>query len=361
MKLTYTRHSSVLNAPTPPGNNSAPARALTIVCFGSCSCLEAVTIREVFRQTNDIGQAPSYRIQVVTNEQLGNRYEVESHSSAPTWESTTDTLVVVAPGDVRNSSLDREHLAVLRELCSRSRRVVAVAGGTIVLAATGLLDGCKVVAHWALRDSLKRFFPRVLLESDGLYVSDGNIVTCAGGLASADLALKLLEEDLGRKAASVVARRLLLHFRRSGNSRQISYTLQAQAAASDPIFDLLAWLPDHLREDLSVTSLARRTAMSPRNFARTFRSQTGTTPARYVECLRFEAAERELASNQQTVARVAESVGLTNTEALRRLFQRHLGITPRRFRGTSPAPPGPALNQPHPFPAPAASLEMAKP
>jgi transcriptional regulator GlxA family with amidase domain len=109
--------------------------------------------------------------------------------------------------------------------------------------------------------------------------------------------------------------------------------LEAQAKTGDPLSNLLAWLPDHLKEDLSVKSMARRAAMSPRNFARVFRRQVGASPAKYIEALRFESAQRELANKGQTIAGAAQIVGLSNAEGLRRLFLRRMGVTPGQFRG----------------------------
>jgi transcriptional regulator GlxA family with amidase domain len=318
---------------TPPGPFST-ARTIVITGGDLTRTLEIGAIREVFRQADRLARTPAYIVHVVSGEQLGQyTHQPIGSNGSEAVHALTDTLIITGFENAQSHSFNATSLQWLRDQCPRIRRVVAIAGGTLILAATGLLDGRRAVTHWSLHDHLRLRYPRVLLQPNILYTRDQNLYTCAGGIASADLALSLLEEDLGSNIAAEVASRLLLHFRRTGTSRQVSLTLQAQANTTDHIFDLIAWLPDHLKEDLSVRSLARRVAMSPRNFARLFRHQVRITPAKYVEGLRFEAAQRELAANGQTISGAAELVGFTNTDALRRLFARRLGVTPGRFRG----------------------------
>jgi len=185
-----------------------------------------------------------------------------------------------------------------------------------------------------------------LLERDVIYVRDGNLYTCAGATAGLDLALSMIEENLGPSLAMEVAQSMLLSFRRSGDAAQMSAALRAQAVHGSPIVDLLIWLPDHLQEDLSIKSLARRSAMSPRNFARIFTRQVGLTPAKHIENLRLEAARFQLESSELTVEGVAFATGFENSETLRRLFVRRLGVAPGRYRAMK-ARFGRELETPH--------------
>jgi transcriptional regulator GlxA family with amidase domain len=206
--------------------------------------------------------------------------------------------------------------------------------GTLVLAKAGLLNGRKATTHWKWCDELRNAYPAVSVEHNVIYVRHGNFYTSAGATAGIDLALALVEEDLGAALASKIAQMLLVFSRRSGRQPQVSVTLAAQSNKSQPLGELLSWLPDNLQEDLSVAKLARRAAMSPRNFARSFRANLGTTPAKHIERLRLELAKRHLEATTHGLAGVAGACGFANSETLRRAFLRHCGLTPGQFRAS---------------------------
>jgi transcriptional regulator GlxA family with amidase domain len=197
-----------------------------------------------------------------------------------------------------------------------------------------LLDGRRATSHWLWCDELARDYPRVTVERDPIYVRDGNCYTSAGVTAGIDLALALVEEDLGRSVALKVAQVMVVFLRRAGGQSQFSTTLAAQARESRPLGDLLAWLPDNIRRELSVESLARRAAMSPRNFARLFQQEVGKTPAKYIEDLRLEAARRQFELTTLTLDEVADASGFVSAETLRRTFRRRLGVTPGQYRAS---------------------------
>ena len=177
------------------------------------------------------------------------------------------------------------------------------------------------------------------VERDPIFVRDGDVITSAGVTAGMDLALALVEEDRGPRVALAVARQLVVFVRRPGGQAQFSAQLAAQAPRRYPLRDLVAWLPGHLAEDLSVEALARRTHMSTRNFARAFRAETGVTPAAHVEALRVERARVELETSATPIADVARHCGFGTVETLRRTFGRRLGVNPssyrHRFRGAA--------------------------
>jgi transcriptional regulator GlxA family with amidase domain len=178
----------------------------------------------------------------------------------------------------------------------------------------------------------------VTVEPDAIYVKDGNIFTSAGITAGMDLALALVEEDLGQKAALAVARMLVLYLKRPGGQSQFSTRLQAQATEGRRLASLLSWLADHYQEPITVEAMASRAAMSDRTFARVFVLETGDTPAYYLEKLRLEHAARLLESSGISLDDAARDCGFTGREQFRRAFQRHRGITPqeyhKRFRTT---------------------------
>ncbi|HEY0467835.1 MAG TPA: helix-turn-helix domain-containing protein, partial [Polyangiaceae bacterium] len=164
-----------------------------------------------------------------------------------------------------------------------------------------------------------------------IYAQDGRIFTSGGATAGFDLALSLVERDLGFAIAQEVAKTLVLYLRRPGGQSPFSAALAREARPDSPIRALQAWILEHLKEDLRVERLARRSAMSPRNFARVFTEEVGTTPARYVEELRLEAAKRRLENRDGSIERIAADCGFGNAVNLRRVFQRQVGIAPREY------------------------------
>jgi transcriptional regulator GlxA family with amidase domain len=219
----------------------------------------------------------------------------------------------------------------LRLAARRAGRIVSVCAGAFVLAEAGLLDGRRATTHWQRTDELARRHPGVQVDPAPIYAQDGRIFTSGGATAGFDLALSLVERDLGFTIAQEVAKALVLYLRRPGGQSQFSAALAREARSDGPIRVLQAWVLGHLKEDLRVERLARRCAMSPRNFARVFTDEVGTTPARYVEELRLEAAKRSLENAGDSIERIAVDCGFGNAVNLRRVFQRHLGIGPREY------------------------------
>jgi transcriptional regulator GlxA family with amidase domain len=201
-----------------------------------------------------------------------------------------------------------------------------------VLAAAGLLDGRRATTHWSATDLLRRLFPRIDVDPDAIYVKDGDLYTSAGVTAGMDLALALVEEDHGRTLALEVARQLVLFLKRPGGQRQFSTVLAAQSASEGAIGALSEWVVDHLGEDLRVERLARRAAMSPRNFARVFTREIGTTPAKFIERARVERARLSLERGDLGIETIASECGFGSAERMRRTFRRHLGVVPHDYR-----------------------------
>jgi transcriptional regulator GlxA family with amidase domain len=250
-----------------------------------------------------------------------------------------DTLIVPGGAGSRAAQDDEALIAWIHGAAARSRRVASVCTGAFLLARAGLLDGRRATTHWTACGALARRYPTVDVEADPIYVRDGNVYTSAGVTAGIDLALALVEEDLGSRAALAVARDLVLFVRRPGGQAQFSSGLAAQEAERASVRDLQAWLVDHLGEDLTVPALAERCFMSPRNFARVFAHEVGLTPAVYVESLRIERARLLLESTELPVEEVAARCGYGTVETLRRGFARRLHVSPSEYRGRfRPAP-----------------------
>ncbi|MEV5384757.1 GlxA family transcriptional regulator [Streptomyces sp. NPDC052721] len=252
---------------------------------------------------------------------------------------TADPHTLLVPGGEGTRDPDPRLVEWLRAHGPRAARLVSVCTGAIPLARAGLLDGRRVTTHWAYCDKLARDHPAVRVDPDPIFVRDGHVATSAGVTAGIDLALALVEEDLGRQVALTIARHLVVFLRRPGNQAQFSAQLAVQAARREPLRDVQQWITEHPDGDLGVEALAARAALSPRHFARAFQAETGMTPGRYVDRVRLEHARRLLEDTTDGIEQVARASGYGTPEAMRRAFLRTLGASPaeyrRRFR---PAP-----------------------
>jgi transcriptional regulator GlxA family with amidase domain len=252
-----------------------------------------------------------------------------------------DTLIVTGVDRPDDARRDLDLVRWLARTAPRVRRIVGLCTGSFVLAEAGLLDGRTATTHWAFCDELARRFPRVIVQSDPIFVRDGAVYTSAGATAGVDLVLSLVEEDLGRRIALAVAQWMVVFLKRPGGQAQFSAQLSTQMAEHQPLRDLQTWVIEHLRADLSIDSLARRVSMSPRNFFRVFVREVGMTPGRFVERVRVEAARRLLEETSRGVGDVAAACGFGSDETMRVAFRRVLGVSPRGYRSrfctTSPS------------------------
>jgi transcriptional regulator GlxA family with amidase domain len=233
---------------------------------------------------------------------------------------------------VEDALADAELMRWLRSAAGRSRRVASVCSGAFLLAGAGLLDGRRATTHWAACDELSRRHPDVVVQRDAIFVRDGQVWTSAGVTAGMDLALALVEEDLGPAAARDVARWLVLFLKRPGGQSQFSAQLASSGAGREALRELQAWIPGNLGSDLSVPALAERAHMSPRHFARAFRAEVGMTPAAYVESVRVEQARIALEGSRATVDEIARGCGFGTVETMRRAFHRRIGVGPSAYR-----------------------------
>ncbi|MGB7283570.1 MAG: GlxA family transcriptional regulator [Candidatus Acidiferrum sp.] len=339
MKTKHTRTITQRN----DAHGRSPRRStrrVLIVAVPPVRTLDVFGPVEVFGDANRSGNhGPIYEVSVVS---AGTDRDILSHVGRLVRTDQTyrecrgaiDTLLVAGFDGVSKVRYEQKFLNWLKERCGRSRRFGSVCTGALVLAEAGLLDGRRATTHWNWCEELARDYPRVTVDPIPIYVRDGNCYTSAGVTAGIDLALAFVEEDLGRSIALKVAQMMVVFLRRPGGQSQFSATLMAQTSESRPIGDLLAWLPDNIGRDLSIESLARRAAMSLRNFARLFQQQVGKTPARHIEDLRLEAARRQIESTAMTLEEVAISCGFTSAETLRRACMRRLGVTPRQYRAS---------------------------
>jgi transcriptional regulator GlxA family with amidase domain len=243
-----------------------------------------------------------------------------------------DTLVVPGGSGVHAATADHDLIDTLAVLASRSRRVVGVCSGAFVLAAMGQLDGRRATTHWARADQLARQHPTIDVDTDAIWVRDGNVWTSAGVTAGIDVALALVEDDVGVEVAETVARWLVMFLRRPGGQSQFAGPVWRPRARLEPVRRAQDLIDTEPSGDHRVGVLAARVAMSERHFLRRFTAETGCTPARYVAQARVEAARHELETTDDTVAAIATRVGFGTSESMRRTFIQHLKTPPDDYR-----------------------------
>jgi transcriptional regulator GlxA family with amidase domain len=261
-----------------------------------------------------------------------------------------DTLVIPGGSGLREKKTNDRVSAWIRERAPDVRRIASVCTGIYGLAPTGLLDGRCVTTHWRFAEDVAARFPGLRVRANELFVKDGPFYTSAGVTAGIDLSLSLIAEDLGSSAALGVARELVVYMQRAGGQDQFSEPLQFQSGAPERFADLLAYVAAHLNRDLSVDALARRMAVSPRQFARQCKEALGCSPAALVKKMRLDEAKARLLKRNTTVEAVAASVGFGSPDVFQRAFERRFGINPSayrgRFKGSEPARRQPARPEP---------------
>jgi transcriptional regulator GlxA family with amidase domain len=241
-----------------------------------------------------------------------------------------DTLVLPGGGGARKPQ--PALVDWLRRNGHRPRRLMSVCTGAFLLAEAGLLSGRRATTHWQYCDLLARRYPDVDVDPEPIFVRDDRVSTSAGVTAGIDLALALVEDDLGRDTALTIARGLVMFLRRPGGQTQFSAQLTGQIAQREPLRDVQRLIAEHPAADLSVPALAARVNLSARQFTRAFAAETGVPPGRYVDRVRLENARRLLEDTGDGVAEVARDSGYGTPEAMRRAFVQALGVGPAEYR-----------------------------
>jgi transcriptional regulator GlxA family with amidase domain len=313
-------------------------RVIEVLAFPAVQLLDVTGPIQVFASANDLvgqgGGTPPYAIQVVAQGSEGVTATaglVLTVHPLPPIGTALDTLMVAGGQGVEAAAADPVLVEWVRERAKQARRIASVCTGAFLLAASGLLDGRRAATHWSFCAELARRFPAVRVEPDPIFVRDGPVWTSAGVTAGIDLALALVEQDLGRAAALAVARYLVVFLKRPGGQAQFSTALSLQAA-EDKFGTLHDWINGHLADDLSLSVLADQAGMSERSFSRHYAEATGLTPARAIERLRVEAARRLLSESRLPVKRIAQRCGFGSEETMRRSFLRLLEATPQDYR-----------------------------
>jgi transcriptional regulator GlxA family with amidase domain len=313
-------------------------REVVVVAFDGVEVIDVAGPVSVFSAASRLlgKRKPGYRIVVAAPSaglvRTSSAVLLHADRSLASLRGPVDTLLVAGRSALPMDAVPPELAVQIRRLSRRARRVASVCTGAFVLGAAGLLDERRATTHWAYCRKLQEQHRSSTVEGDPIFVRDGNVWTSAGATSGMDLCLALIEEDHGRELALEVARWLVLYLQRPGGQNQFSVPLAAQRAVRRPIRALETWILENLEQPLSVEELARRAKMSPRTFARTFRAETGTTPAQYVTRARLESARRWLETTAEPIAVIAERCGFARFETFDRAFVRAFGATPREYR-----------------------------
>ncbi len=315
-------------------------RVVVIVVFDGMKLLDAAGPAEVFAEANRFGAAYQLKIASVDGRDvttsIGARFAVSDSIASIT---SADTVLVAGGDNLVGRPIDPALIEALKTLPSRTRRLASICTGSFILAQAGLLDGRRATTHWRHARLLARAFPDVTVEPDAIFVRDGDVFTSAGVSSGIDLALALVEDDYGAALVRDVARSLVVYLKRAGGQSQFSVLVEADPppqSALRAVTDAIAADP---AGDHSVKSLAAHGALSTRQLTRLFHSELGTTPAKYVEMVRIDAARAALEAGR-SVAETARLTGFGSAETFRRVFVTHLGVSPKayrdRFRTTAP-------------------------
>lgn len=321
-----------------PIDPQIPPKRISFLAFPDVQLLDVTGPLQVFASANRLAGSVLYETEVVS----ASGGAVASSAglaivtkALPADGAPVDTLIVPGGAGVDAAAADQAILRWVIERSRAARRVASVCSGAFLLAATGLLDGRRATTHWSRCADLAAAFPAVRVETDPIHVTDGMFWTSAGITAGIDMALAMLEADLGRRLATDVARHLVVFARRPGGQAQFGTGLAL--TGGDPAFDgLHGWMAANLRADLSVPALAAQAGMSERSFVRRYRQATGMTPARAVERLRVEAARQALGATALPLKRIARDCGFGSEETMRRGFLRILAVPPQAYRERFP-------------------------
>ncbi len=314
-----------------------PARRIELLAFPAAQLLDVAGPLQVFATVNETavkaGSPPPYDVHVVAR--AASMVRSSSGLALATEKlgagKPPHTLIVAGGPGVDAAAADGALRAWLRRRAARAERVCSVCTGAFLLGAAGLLDGRRATTHWSYCAELAARFPAIRVETNPIFVRDDKFWTSAGVTAGIDLALALVEEDLGRAMALAVARYLVVFLKRPGGQAQYSALLSLQSA-DDRFADLNDWIGRNLSSDLSLPKLADRAGMSERSLIRHYAKATGLTPARAVEKLRVEAACNLMTNARLPLKRVAQRCGFGSEETMRRSFLRQVRVSPQEYR-----------------------------
>lgn len=350
-QITPTRQASR------PRHQSDRAFRIRALVYDGVDLLDLAGAREVFVLANMLGcEARPESMLAQASRGLTYRFEMVSANKSRTVRTHSGlsfvadrcmkdvgvergVTLLVPGGNIQALSLHAGVCAWVARQSKLASRVISVCSGALLLASAGVLAQRRCTTHWMSLDTLAQIEPTAAVDRESIYVRDGHVWTSAGGTAGIDLALAIIEHDLGHAASLQIARQLVVYLRRPGGQAQFSTVLRGQQASRRPLQELVEWMKDHLGEDLCVDAMARRAHMSPRNFTRAFTREVGVPPGRFVEQLRVEHARRLMEESTEEISAIAYHCGFGTPDTMRRSFLRLTGVPPsehRRRFGTTP-------------------------
>jgi transcriptional regulator GlxA family with amidase domain len=305
---------------------------VVIVVFDDVTMLDVAGAGEVFAEANRFGG--DYRLKIASVDgrdvttSIGTRLGVTDALSSI---ESADTIMVAGSDNLPRRAIDPELVDAVKSAADRTRRLASICTGSFILAQAGLLNGRRATTHWHDARLFARAFPDIAVEPDALFVRDGDVFTSAGVSSGIDLALALVEMDHGTELVREVARWLVVYLKRAGGQSQFSVLVEADPPPQSPLRKVTEAISADPAANHSVKALAAQASLSTRQLTRLFQSELGTTPARYVEMVRIDAARAALDAGR-TVADTARIAGFGSTESLRRVFVDHLGVSPKAYR-----------------------------
>lgn len=322
-----------------PLNLEKTPRRVVIVTNRASSSLEYISFLEVFAETTffleQSGYCPAYEVEVVSRGKgciyERNGFSITASQSFDELEGSVDTLIIQAADDHDECLHDEQFIGWIKMMGKNVRRIVSACTGSFILAEAGLLDGKQATTHWAAAEDFRARYPEVRLTPERIHVKSGNIHTAAGVTAATDLAIALVEEDLGSELARRVAQAMVVFMKRPGNQAQF-FASSTQSVTEQRLDAFAEYIQEHLSEDLRLETLADHFNLSLRSFNRQFRKRVGTPPGRYIEQCRVDRARRYLEESAATISQIARWCGYETPDGLRLAFEKNLGITPREYR-----------------------------
>jgi transcriptional regulator GlxA family with amidase domain len=305
---------------------------MVLVVFDEVTMLDVAGAGEVFAEANRFGA--DYRLKIASVDgrdvttSIGTRLGVTDALSSI---ECADTVMVAGSDDLPRRAIDPDLVEAIKAVAGRTRRLASICTGSFILAQAGLLNGRRATTHWHDARLFARAFPDITVEPDAIFIRDGNVFTSAGVSSGIDLALALVEMDHGSELVRDVARWLVVYLKRAGGQSQFSVLVEADPPPQSALRKATDAIAADPAGNHDVKALAARASLSTRQLNRLFQSELGTTPARYVEMVRIDAARAALDAGR-TVGETARIAGFGSTESLRRVFVDHLGVSPKAYR-----------------------------
>jgi transcriptional regulator GlxA family with amidase domain len=310
-------------------------RNVVIVGFDGNSALDLVGPADTFHAASYLVEPRPYRVIIASVDGgpfRSNLGLIVTPECRLDQIDDVDTLILPGGSGLRNSAVGEPIAEWIRDNEPRIRRIASVCTGLFGLAATGLMDGRRATTHWRFAEPLKALYPAIALDADAIFIRDGKYYTSAGLTAGIDLALALIEEDLGPAAALSVAREMVVYVKRPGGQQQYSDQLRFQTGSIPRVRELVDFIEANLEQDLSVERLAEVARLSPRHFTRLFRHSLGMPPGEFVERARLSESTRRLTESELSIEALTHSLGYRSGDAFGRAFRRQFGIAPSEYR-----------------------------